>query len=72
MANGFTESETFLLIDFTSKTFFLLKSLEWLGFAKYHTKFDLFSGSETSINPSHNTETYSETCQISKMELLQK
>ena len=69
MTNGFTASETLLLIDFTSKSFFLLKSLRWLGFTKYHTKFDFFSGCETSINPAHKTEAYSEPCQISKMEL---
>ena len=46
-----------------------IKSLEWLGFTKYHMKFDFISGSWASINPAHNTETYSEPCQISKMEL---
>ena len=31
-------------------------------------KFDFISSSWTSINPAHNTETYSEPCQTSKME----
>ena len=64
-----TESETPFWVGFTSKKFFLYKSLEWLGFTKYHMKFSFISGSWTSINPAHNTETYSEPRQISKTEL---
>ena len=58
-----------LLSELTSKKSFLYKRLEWLGFTKYHMKFDFISGSWTCINPDHNTETYSEPCQISKMEV---
>ena len=42
MADGFTESETPFLAELTSKKFFLLKSLEWVSFTKYHMKFDFF------------------------------
>ena len=69
MADGFTESQTPFLAELTSKNFFVLKSLEWVSFAKYHMKFDFFSGSWTSINPAHTIETYPEPGQISKMEL---
>ena len=68
MANGFTNSKTPFWANFTSKKFFLYKNFEWLGFTKYHMKFDFISSSWTSINPAHNTETYSEPCQTSKME----
>ena len=42
MANDFTKSETPFLADFTSKTFFFLKNLNWLRSTKYHIKFDFF------------------------------
>ena len=69
MSNGFTESDTPFWIDFISKKFFLYKTLEWVGFTKYHMKIDFIPVSWTSVNPAHNTETYSELCRLSKMEL---
>ena len=69
MENGFTESETPFLADFTSKNFFLLKSLEWLGFTKYHIKCNFFPVAERLLIQVITQRAYSEPRQTSKMEL---